>query len=104
MLKTESYFENIEDIYQNSPCGFMSIYADGTIISVNDTLLNWLGFEREELIGDKKFQGGVDRRQKVSGPSDYRWKNLFSDTFKPFTATGGCIPRDKYGIYGKEFN
>jgi len=56
MLKTESYFENIEDIYQNSPCGFMSIYADGTIISVNDTLLNWLGFEREELIGDKKFQ------------------------------------------------
>lgn len=62
---TDPYSENIEDIYQNSPCGYMSVLADGTIISVNNTLIKWLGFEREELVFEMKFQDLLNKGGKI---------------------------------------
>ena len=41
----------IEDLYQNAPCGYQSIDADGVIIRINDTALSWLGYAREEVVG-----------------------------------------------------
>ena len=55
-MKPDPYSENFENFYQNSPCGFLSIHIDGTIINVNDTLLQWLNFEREEVVFEKTFQ------------------------------------------------
>lgn len=34
-----------------APCGYFSIISTGTIQSVNQTLLNMLGYERQELLG-----------------------------------------------------
>jgi len=64
-LKTDPYSENIEDIYQNSPCGYMSIHADGTIISVNNTLLRWLGFDQGELVFEKRFQDLLSKGDEI---------------------------------------
>lgn len=44
-----------EFIYQNSPCGYLSFYPDGTIFKVNQTLLSWLHTESEAIIGTIKF-------------------------------------------------
>ena len=61
---TESHRETLElqqkasvvqDLYDKAPCGYYSLNADGVIIQVNDTFLDWLGYRREELIGKKKF-------------------------------------------------
>ena len=43
----------IEDLYQNAPCGYHSIDADGRFCLINDTELAWLGYRREELVGRK---------------------------------------------------
>ncbi|WP_232668772.1 SpoIIE family protein phosphatase [Pseudonocardia sp. TRM90224] len=43
------------DLYDRSPCGLLSTRADGTILTVNATLLGWLGREREELVGKCRF-------------------------------------------------
>ncbi len=40
-----------EDVYQNAPSGYLSTTADGIIVRVNDTLLAWTRFAREELVG-----------------------------------------------------
>jgi len=64
-MKTDPYSENIKDIYQNSPCGYMSIHADGTIININNTLLKWLGFERREILLEKKFQDLLSKGGKI---------------------------------------
>lgn len=48
--------EHVEDLYENAPCGYLSTLEDGTIVKVNQTLLTWLGYERDELLGTKKFQ------------------------------------------------
>ena len=47
--------EEIKDLYNNAPCGYHSLDKDGTFIQINDTLLNWLGYSRDEIIGKKKL-------------------------------------------------
>lgn len=43
-----------EDLYENAPCGYIVARPDRSIVSVNATLLAWLGHERNTLI-DKPF-------------------------------------------------
>jgi phosphoserine phosphatase RsbU/P len=44
-----------EDLYENAPCGYMSMLPDGQIVKVNATLLGWLGFSRDQLAGRRCF-------------------------------------------------
>ena len=41
----------IVDLYENAPCGYHSVDADGIIVRINQTELDWLGYGREELLG-----------------------------------------------------
>jgi PAS domain S-box-containing protein len=55
---------DLEDLYENAPCGYHSIGSDGTILRVNRTELAWLGFEREELVGKRKLRDLVTARTR----------------------------------------
>jgi PAS domain S-box-containing protein len=48
--------EDAEDLYQNAPFGYLTVQADGLIININNTLLHWLGYERQEIEFQKSFQ------------------------------------------------
>lgn len=45
----------IRDIYDNAPCGYHSVSADGTVVQMNRTELDWLGYSPDEVVGKKKF-------------------------------------------------
>lgn len=47
--------DSVEDLYENAPCGYLSTLMDGQIAKVNATLLGWLGYAREDLVGRKHF-------------------------------------------------
>jgi len=47
--------DDIDDLYDNAPCGFLSTLLDGTIAKVNATLLDWLGHTRDDLVGRRHF-------------------------------------------------
>lgn len=47
--------EQISDLYNLAPCGYHSLDSDGRIVRMNDTELNWLGYDREEVVGVKRF-------------------------------------------------
>jgi PAS domain S-box-containing protein len=47
--------EEISDLYDNAPCGYHSLDPDGTFLRMNNTELRWLGYDRDEIIGKKKF-------------------------------------------------
>jgi sigma-B regulation protein RsbU (phosphoserine phosphatase) len=47
--------DSAEDLYDNAPCGYLSTLLDGQIAKVNATLLNWLGYRREDLVGRRRF-------------------------------------------------
>ena len=53
LLKKTS--EEIKDLYNNAPCGYHSINAEGLVVDMNDTLLGWLGYDRQEVVNVKKF-------------------------------------------------
>jgi sigma-B regulation protein RsbU (phosphoserine phosphatase) len=46
--------EDLEDLYENAPCGYLSIKPDGRIVKVNATFSAWIGWAPEQLIG-KRF-------------------------------------------------
>ncbi|MFH8798654.1 SpoIIE family protein phosphatase [Streptomyces sp. NPDC017936] len=47
--------DSTEDLYENAPCGYLSTLLDGQIAKVNTTLLNWLGYQRTDLVGRRNF-------------------------------------------------
>jgi sigma-B regulation protein RsbU (phosphoserine phosphatase) len=50
---TESSGEDLNDLYENAPCGYLSLGADGRICKVNITLSNWTGFSPEHFLGKR---------------------------------------------------
>jgi phosphoserine phosphatase RsbU/P len=47
--------DSAEDLYENAPCGYLSTLLDGQIAKINGTLLGWLGYTRDELVGRRYF-------------------------------------------------
>jgi PAS domain S-box-containing protein len=41
----------LEDLYENAPCGYLSMLPNGLIVRINATLLRWLGYPSDELTG-----------------------------------------------------
>lgn len=47
--------KEFEDLYQNAPCGYHSLNAKGVFVRINDTELRWLGYSRDDVIGQLKL-------------------------------------------------
>ncbi|MGR9433990.1 PAS domain-containing sensor histidine kinase [Rhizobium leguminosarum] len=45
--------EDLEDLYENAPCGYLSLQPDGRIVKVNRTLSTWIGIPAEQLLGKR---------------------------------------------------
>jgi sigma-B regulation protein RsbU (phosphoserine phosphatase) len=43
--------DSAEDLYEHAPCGYLSTTLDGRIVKINQTLLDWLGRTRTEVVG-----------------------------------------------------
>jgi len=47
--------DSVEDLYDNAPCGYLSTLLDGRIAKINATLLGWLGYSRDDLVGRRGY-------------------------------------------------
>ena len=59
-LTSEAFYEallddNVEDLYENAPVGYLSTTPDGTVVKVNATFLGWIGAARGDVVGRKRF-------------------------------------------------
>jgi len=45
--------EDLEDLYENAPCGYLSLQPDGRIIKSNRTLSTWIGIPADKLLGKR---------------------------------------------------
>ncbi|WP_018477569.1 ATP-binding protein [Pontibacter roseus] len=48
--------ESTEELYNNAPCGYFSTLTDGTFVKINNTFLQWLGYNATELLYVKRIQ------------------------------------------------
>lgn len=46
--------DNFEDMFENSPCGYITLWTNGRVERVNKTLLNWTGHTADGMVG-KRF-------------------------------------------------
>lgn len=51
----ERILQALDDLYQNAPCGYHSLDAEGIFLRINDTALDWLALSRDEVVGKLKF-------------------------------------------------
>jgi PAS domain S-box-containing protein len=45
----------IDDFFNNSPCGYINLDTDGNILQVNVTFLDWLGYSKKQILAKEKF-------------------------------------------------
>jgi len=48
-----SIIEDLEDLYENAPCGYLSLEPSGRIFKVNRTLSTWTGYAPDQLVGKR---------------------------------------------------
>ena len=53
MSSSDPSDSDLRDLYENAPCGYLSLGPDGKIVRVNATLCNWLGRTSDEMIGKR---------------------------------------------------
>lgn len=46
--------DNFEDMFENSPCGYITLRTNGRVERVNKTLLKWTGHSADDMVG-KRF-------------------------------------------------
>ncbi|VVC77202.1 Cyclic di-GMP phosphodiesterase Gmr [Aquicella siphonis] len=54
-MKLQKSHDEIEDLYNHAPCGYHSLDDKGIFIRMNDTELEWLGYQRDEIMGKMKL-------------------------------------------------
>lgn len=47
--------ESAEELYEQAPCGYVSTDPNGLILRINETLLRWTGYQRQEVLGIAQF-------------------------------------------------
>jgi len=76
--KVEERTTELVDLYNNAPCGYHSLDQEGVFERVNDTELQWLGYQRDELIG----------RMKITDLMTKESVEIFNQNFPLFKASG----------------
>jgi sigma-B regulation protein RsbU (phosphoserine phosphatase) len=53
LSESRLYEEDLEDLYENAPCGYLSLRMDGRIAKANQTFSRWTGYAPPELNGKR---------------------------------------------------
>ena len=77
-IELKKSVEEIQDLYNNAPCGYHSLDKNGFIIRINATELNWLGYSYDEIVGKKRLPD-------LMTPRGVR---IFDETFPKFMREG----------------
>jgi len=81
-----------DEFYNHSPSGFFSSAGDGIINKINDTLLIWLGYAREDIIGKVTWQSLLS----VSG------KIYFETHYSPLLQLQGFVQEVSFEMVKKD--
>ncbi len=60
----------VQDLYDNAPTGYHSLDANGNIARVNQTELTWLGYTREEMLGQPLINF-ITRKSRITFASNF---------------------------------
>jgi PAS domain S-box-containing protein len=86
--------EDLEDLFENAPCGYVSARPDGRINKVNRTLASWLGYGQDQLIG-RRFQDLLNIAGKIYYETHFapllRMQGFFNEVALDLVGRGGKV-------------
>jgi sigma-B regulation protein RsbU (phosphoserine phosphatase) len=56
--------DDFQDMFENSPCGYITLQTNGRIARVNRTLLGWTGHSADDMVG-KRFSDFVNMAGRI---------------------------------------
>lgn len=65
---------SLEELYEDAPCGYLSMAPDGTILKINRTLLRSTGHVSDDLVGQRRLQDVMAPGSRIY--HDTRWRQL----------------------------
>jgi two-component system cell cycle response regulator len=77
-IKEKEDARRIEDLYNLAPCGYHSLDVNGMVVRMNQTELDWLGYQRDEVLGKMHY---IDLLTEKSS-------ELYKTCFPGFLAAG----------------
>ena len=84
--------EDLEDLFENAPCGYVIARPDGRIAKVNRTLAAWLGRGPDEIVG-RRFQDLLNIAGKVYYETHFapllRMQGFFNEVALDLVGAGG---------------
>jgi PAS domain S-box-containing protein len=72
----------IKDLYDHAPCGYLSVGSDIFLANINQTLLGWLGYSFDEVVGKMKFE------ELLSPASRQKFLSDFERDFEQYKKVG----------------
>ncbi|MGI9217866.1 MAG: PAS domain-containing sensor histidine kinase, partial [Hydrogenophaga sp.] len=48
--------QQAQALYNQAPCGYHSLDVNGVFVAINDTELQWLGYDRQDVVGQLNFR------------------------------------------------
>ncbi|WP_445000898.1 diguanylate cyclase [Halomonas mongoliensis] len=54
--QARQYAGEVQDLYENAPCGYHSLDSAGRVVKMNRTELDWLGYRADEIIGRRLYR------------------------------------------------
>ena len=98
----------IKDLYENAPCGYHSLNAEGCFIRINNTELDWLGYTRQEILGQPitrflppeeqvKFARDFQRLQEATEVHDAERTYLRKDGVRITVNVSATVVKDSAG-------
>jgi two-component system sensor histidine kinase VicK len=80
-----------ERLYHQAPCGYITFLPDGTIIRVNETLLNWLGYPADKMVNRMKFGDLLSKGGQIH----------YEMFFRPMLKVSGSVKELSYELQTK---
>ena len=87
----QKYAGLVRDLYNNAPCGYHSLDGNGVFVQINDTELEWLGYNRDEVVGKLRFSDVIAPAQR-----DY-----FKEKYELFKSEG-AVKDIEYQLVSKD--
>ena len=92
--KEPKELEDLEDLFENAPCGYVSAQADGRITKANRTLATWLGYGRDHLVG-RRFQDLLNIAGKIYYETHFapllRMQGFFNEVALDLVRADGAV-------------
>jgi PAS domain S-box-containing protein len=83
-LELQQALTHAQSLYDQAPCGYLSLDIELRLVNINQTLADWLGYSREEMIP----------QMDICALIGDGWRAFFNDCVQSLSEHGQCEPME----------